>query len=44
MLKSGTIYDDSSFDQRPKSCEQKRISRYIFELEKLGFHIQAPAE
>ena len=29
MLKSGTVYDDSNFDQRRKNCEQKRISRYI---------------
>lgn len=44
MLKSGTLYDDTNFAERRKNCEQKRVSRYVFELQKLGFQIEAPTE
>lgn len=44
MLKSGTLYNESNFEQRRQSCEQKRVSRYVFELKKLGFNIEAPTE
>lgn len=44
MLKSGTLYNESNFEKRRKNCEQKRISRYVSELQKLGFRIEAPTE
>jgi len=40
MLKSGTFYDEGCFEERRKNCEQKRVSRYIAELQKLGYIIQ----
>lgn len=44
MLKSGTLYNEVNFEQRRQNCEQKRVSRYVFELKKLGFNIEAPTE
>lgn len=42
MLKNGTYYNESCCENRRKNCEQKQISRYIFELEKTGYHIDLP--
>ncbi len=41
MLKQGTLFDESCFEARRKNCEQKQISRYIRELEKHGYHVEA---
>ena len=43
MLKHGTLFDESCFESRRKSCEQKQLSRYIHELEKHGYHVEAQA-
>ena len=43
MLKQGTLFDESCFETRRKSCEQKQLSRYIHELEKHGYHVEAQA-
>lgn len=37
MLKQGTLFDESCFEIRRRSCEQKQVSRYIHELEKRGY-------
>ena len=42
MLKSGAFYDENCFEKRRKNCKQKRVSRYIIELQKLGYNVQAP--
>ena len=42
ILKSGAFYNESCFDERRRNCEQKRVSRYIFELQKLGYHVDNP--
>ena len=31
MLKQGTLFDESRFEARRKSCEQKQLSQYIRE-------------
>ena len=41
MLKQGTLFDESCFETRRKNCEQKQLSRYIRELEKHGYHVEA---
>ncbi len=41
MLKQGTLFDESCFETRRKSCEQKQLSRYIRELEKHGYHVES---
>ena len=41
MLKQGTLFDESCFETRRKHCEQKQLSRYIRELEKNGYHVEA---
>ena len=41
MLKQGTLFDESCFETRRKHCEQKQLSRYIRELEKHGYHVEA---
>ena len=43
MLKQGTLFDESCFEARRKSCEQKQLSRYRRELEKQGCHVEAQA-
>ena len=40
MLKQGTLFDESCFEVRRKSCEQKQLSHYIRELEKHGYHVE----
>ena len=41
MLKQGTLFDESCFEARRKNCEQKQLTRYIRELEKHGYHVEA---
>ena len=41
MLKTGTPFNEDCFEQRRKQCEQKRTSRMIHELTKLGFRVEA---
>ena len=41
MLKQGTLFDESCFEARRKNCEQKQLCRYIRELEKHGYHVEA---
>ncbi len=43
MLKQGTLFDESCFEVRRKSYEQKQLSRYIYELEKHGYHVETQA-
>jgi Transposase and inactivated derivatives len=40
MFKTGQPFDEDCFEQRRKQCEQKRASRMINELQKLGFRIE----
>ena len=41
MLKQGTNFDENCFEVRRKNCEQKQLSRYIRELEKHGYTVEA---
>jgi len=41
MLKTGVPFNEDCFEQRRKQCEQKRTSRMIQELTKLGFRVEA---
>ena len=43
MLKQCTLFDESCFEARRKSCEQKQLSRYIRELEKHGYRVETQA-
>ena len=43
MLKNKTPYNDDSYEQRRKQSEQKRSSRMIHELTKLGYQVTAVA-
>ena len=43
MLKQKTSFDESCFELRRKKQQQSRTSRYIKELERLGYHIEIPA-
>ena len=43
MFKTGQPYDEDCFEQRRKQCEQKRTSRMISELAKLGYQIEPTA-
>ena len=40
MLKTGQPYNEDCFEQRRVQCEQKRTSRMIHELTKLGYRIE----
>lgn len=40
MFKTGQPYNEDCFEQRRKQCEQKRTSRMINELTKLGFKVE----
>lgn len=40
MLKTGQPYNEDCFEQRRKQCEQKRTSRMIHELSRLGFRVE----
>lgn len=41
MLKTGVPFNEDCFEQRRKQCEQKRTSRMIHELTKLGFRVES---
>jgi len=41
MLKQGTLFDESCFEARRISCEEKQLNHYKRELEKHGYHIEA---
>lgn len=43
MLKSNCAYDEQRFLQRKQTTEQKRVSRMVHELTKLGYAISVPA-
>lgn len=43
MLRSNCAYDEQRFFQRKQTTEQKRVSRMVHELTKLGFSISVPA-
>lgn len=43
MLRSNCAYDEQRFLQRKQTTEQKRVSRMVHELTKLGFSISVPA-
>ena len=40
MLKQGTMFDETFFEIRRKNCESKKLSRYIRELERHGYHVE----
>ncbi len=40
MFRTGQPYNEDCFEQRRKQCEQKRTSRMIHELSKLGFRVE----
>jgi len=40
MLKTGQPYNEDCFEHRRKQCEQKRASRMIHELTKLGYRVE----
>jgi len=41
MLKSQQPFDDSRFEQRRQQCQEKRTSKLIKELNRLGYRIEA---
>ena len=43
MLRSNCAYDEQRFLQRKQTTEQKRVSRMVYELTKLGYAISVPA-
>jgi len=42
MLKYGTVYDEDYFEQRRKQLENKRVSRMLSELHRLGYQLSCP--
>jgi len=40
MLKQETMFDETFFEIRRKSCESKKLSRYIRELERHGYQVE----
>ena len=40
MLKQGTLFDESCFENRCKNNEQKQLSRYIHELKKRDYRVE----
>ena len=40
MLKTGQPYNEDCFEQRRRQCEQKRASRMIHELTRLGYRVE----
>jgi len=42
MLKKGTAYDEECFEQRKRQLENKRVSRMLSELNRLGYHVSCP--
>ena len=43
MLKTDTQYNESYFELRRVQTEQKRITRMVYELKKLGFEVSHSA-
>jgi len=43
ILKTDTQYNKSYFELRRVQTEQKRITRMVYELKKLGFEVRHPA-
>jgi transposase len=43
MLKSNQLFDEQKFLVRKEVTEQKRVSRMMIELSRLGYVISAPA-
>jgi transposase len=43
MLKKGTSYDEDCFEQRRKQMENKRVSRMLSELNRLGYQVSCHA-
>jgi transposase len=43
MLKKGALYDEGCFEQRRKQLENKRLSRMVSELSRLGYRLSSPA-
>ncbi|NSW92751.1 MAG: IS110 family transposase, partial [Firmicutes bacterium] len=43
ILKTDTQYNESYFELRRVQTEQKRITRMVYELKKLGFEVRHPA-
>lgn len=43
MLKSEKSYDESAFEQRKQRNQQKRTSKLIHELTRLGYHVEQVA-
>lgn len=43
MLRSNTSYDEQNFIKRKEISQQKRVSRMVFELTKLGYSVGVPA-
>ena len=43
MLKSKSAYDEQKFVQRKAATEQKRVSRMVHELTRLGYAVSVPA-
>lgn len=43
MLKSKSAYDEQKFLQRKECTEQKRVSRMVHELTKLGYAVSVAA-
>jgi transposase len=43
MLKSNSAYDEQKSSERKQASEQKRVSRMVHELTKLGYTVSVPA-
>jgi hypothetical protein len=43
MLKSKSAYDEQKFLKRKEATEQKRVSRMVHELTKLGYAVSITA-
>ena len=43
MLKKGISYDEGYFEQKRKQLENKRVSRMVSELHRLGYQLSSPA-
>ena len=43
MLKTGTKYNENCFESRRLQTEKKRITKMVYELQKLGFEVKQPA-
>ena len=42
MLKNGTYFDETYFEQRRQHCEQRRVSHMLSELQRLGYELVSP--